>query len=86
MMNSSICHSYHRKWPLDTTWDKRKLGHHWGGYRYQFILLLEFLTPSSIAIMIFYMDDIAKYRNVPVRSALPNRSSPQVSLHIVTEW
>ena len=25
------------------------------------------------------------YRNVPIRSALPNRSAPQVSLHIVTE-
>ena len=26
-----------------------------------------------------------EYRNVPIRSALPNRSAPQVSLHIVTE-
>ena len=26
-----------------------------------------------------------KYRNVPIRSALPNRSAPQMSLHIVTE-
>ena len=25
------------------------------------------------------------YRNVPIRSALPNRSAPQVSLYIVTD-
>ena len=25
------------------------------------------------------------YRNVPIRSALPNRSTPQMSLHIVAE-
>ena len=35
---------------------------------------------SSRSLWLIYI-----YRNVPIRSALPNRSAPQMSLHIVTE-
>ena len=35
--------------------------------------------------LLFLLSYLVKYRNVPIRSALPNRSAPQGSLYIVTE-